>query len=84
MSSKNLTEQEKHDIAIGMRPTESRKDTPSKANPEMVSRHKRIQSMQYAIEDRRLEEGDIELGEFDSSWSTNSMARRNKQSNKRY
>ncbi len=84
MSSKNLTEQEKHDIAIGMRPTQARKDTPNQTIPELVAKRKRIQEMQYALEDIRLENGEVELGEFDSSWSTNSMARRNQQTNRRY
>ncbi|CAH9016335.1 hypothetical protein VP137E351_P0055 [Vibrio phage 137E35-1] len=82
--NKELSPLEKHDIAAGMRPAPARKDTPNQNNPTLIAQRKRIREMQYALEDEKLLHGEIEVGEFDSNWSTGSRTRRNQQNNSRY
>lgn len=85
MKYQNKTAAEVADILVGMMPTKKLKETANQNdNPTLIARRKRIREKQYALEDKHLEEDDLEVGEFDSNWSGYTGTRKNCTKGSRY
>lgn len=85
MNYEGKTAAEVADILIGMMPTQKRKDTSNQNdNPGLIARRKRLREKQYVLEDRHIENDELEVGEFDSNWSCYTGTRKNCQKGSRY
>lgn len=84
MACQNKTPAEIADIMVGMMPAKPNPRSNIHDKPDLIAKKKRIQKMQYALEDRKIENGDFEIGEFDSDWSTGSRTRKNDKNGGRY
>lgn len=72
------------DIMVGMMPAKPNPRSNVHDKPDLIEQRNRIREKQYRLEDKQLEEGEIEIGEFDSNWSTGSRARKNSKEGRNY
>lgn len=65
------------DIMVGMMPAKPNPRSNIHDKPDLIAQKKRIRNLQYALEDLKIENGEFEIGEFDTDWSTGSRTRKN-------